>query len=370
MGFKIKTIKTLKEMDQIEGIWKALEGVDNGPSIFQSWTWNRIWCEQVLIKNNKAHLDVKLLEGSSGEILAILPFCVDRLAGSLVHLTQFLGHHMSYHNDILLADPGSRVLAEKAVFAMLKSLGSRTVLHLRHLDENSMFTKQLIAQGIAEPLCTRLYIKSDPMITDQSIRLKKNAHKQFRRRRNKLMREFGIEFRVRSGKEFLNAFDELIDLHYRRFDSMRRSTLLISSNLEFLREVTSELSRTGVFEIVQLLCNKKTIAAALRARDKKFCFAIQSSFDPEFAIYSPKRLLMAETIRHAFEDLGCEIYDFGPGYDEYKYEWSPIVGMNYFCCVGGPGPYARAMAALYRKAFLRLCHPTQHKRKQRNVKKK
>jgi len=355
---RIKRIRTLGELDAIEEIWTELERLENGPSIFQSWIWNRTWCEHVLRSHKQACLDVRLVEDGAGRTLAILPFFEEVLAGPLVRLTQFLGHRMSYHNDILLADPNSSELAEVLVRVLIDDLGFRTVLHLRHLNEESVFTKQLLSIGLAEPMCSRLHIQAAPTIMDQSVRFGRSTRKRFRGQANKLRREFGSEFCVRSGRGLLQAFDELIDLHQLRFDSMSRSTLLVGPNLEFLKAATLKLTHTGNSEIVQLRTGDRTIAATLMARDKRRYFCVQTGFDPEFSRFSPMRILLTETMRRGFDDLGCEIYDLGPGYEPYKFDWKPCVGTNYFCSIGGFGPYAKAMAAAYGLAFRHRLPPT------------
>ena len=351
---RIRHIRTLDELDAIEKQWRGLECIDGGPSFFQSWTWNRIWCDQVLSTRKRARLDVRVIEDGAGRILAILPFFEEDLAGPLVRITQFLGHRMSEYNDVLLADPRSSELAEQVVQALPSGLGPRTVLHLRHLNGQSEFTKQLVAQRLAEPQCTHLWLQTDPtMMSDQRMRLGPSYRKTLRWRENRLRRQFKIEFRVRSGPDFSEAFDELIDLHYRRFDSMDRSTNLVGPALTFLRIATSTLSNTGNCEIVQLRADDVTIAAVLMVRDKRRCFSFSGGFDPEFSRFSPMRLLLTETMRRGFEDLGCEIYDLGAGYGQYKFDWSSIVGINYMCCRGGTGPYAKLMATLYGVAFRR-----------------
>jgi len=82
---RIKRIRTLGELDAIEEIWTDLERVEDGPSIFQSWIWNRTWCEHVLRSHKQARLDVRLVEDGAGRTLAILPFFEETLAGPLLN---------------------------------------------------------------------------------------------------------------------------------------------------------------------------------------------------------------------------------------------------------------------------------------------
>ena len=313
----------------------------------------------MLSSRKRTRLDVRLVEDGAGRTLAILPFFEEALAGSVARITQFIGHRMSDHNDILLVDPKSSELADEVIRVLFEDPDSGTILHLRHLDGGSMFTKRLLVSRVAEPQCTHLYLQADPAITDQRKRLGPTKRKNLRWQENLIRRQFKIQFRVRSGTDFLDAFDEMIDLHYRRFDAKGHSTSLTGPSLAFLRTATSTLSNTGNFEIIQLRTDDTTIAAVLTAYSRRRYFGVQSGFNPEFSRFSPIRLLQVETMRRGFEDLDCEIFDLGTGYDQYKFEWSPIVDTNYMCCYGGTGLYGKLAANLYRAAFLRSLPPSQ-----------
>jgi hypothetical protein len=77
---------------------------------------------------------------------------------------------MSCHNDILLADPGNPELAEQVAVSLVEDLGYRTVLHLRHLRSESLFTKQLIAAQLADPQCPLLRLRFDPTLREPASR--------------------------------------------------------------------------------------------------------------------------------------------------------------------------------------------------------
>jgi CelD/BcsL family acetyltransferase involved in cellulose biosynthesis len=156
---------------------------------------------------------------------------------------------------------------------------------------------------------------------------------------------------VVSGEDFPAAFDEFAELHRRRFAFKGQASSLVGSELAFFRAATTELSRTGSCEIIQLRLDGQTIAAQIMMLDRQRYYAIQGGFAPEFARFSPAFLLDLEAIRRGFNDLGCRIYDFGAGYEEYKYHWNPIIGTSYFCCAGAMNLYAKSMASVYQLAF-------------------
>lgn len=349
---RVAHLRTLAELDGTEDIWQAFAHANDDGSLFQSWVWNRAWCEIFVDDRAGTQLDVRLIEDGAGRAQAILPFCLGRPAGPLLRVVEFLGHRMSQHNDALLACPGNAELADAVIEAMRRSLGPTTVLHLRHLAPRSIFTQQLLAGGLAEPLCPRLHLEADRRLKEQSNRLGRSNRKTLRWATNRMTLEYGIDFQVRSGNAFPSAFDELVALHQRRFAATGRSTLLEGRGLAFLKTVTSRLSMEARFEIVQLRASERTVAAALMAHDRHCYRLVQTGFDPDLGHFSPMRILLAETMRRGFDDLGCVTYDLGTGYQRYKYDWKPFVTTNYYCCLGGGGAYAKAAAALYRRAFL------------------
>jgi CelD/BcsL family acetyltransferase involved in cellulose biosynthesis len=352
----IKWIDDVAELDAIRDTWMAMERANGNASVFQSWQWNRIWCDQVLRFRN-GRLKVGIAQDSAGKVLAILPFFKAQIVGPMLHAVQFLGHRMSYHNDVLLADPSDRALAAKVVSALLAHLGTRDILHLRHLADSSLFTKELVRRGLALPMCTRLHVRDDPLISDQTSRLGRCTRKRVRNQRNKLTRDFGVEFRCHTRDALLPAFEELLRLHYLRSRSIGRSSLLNEQNVAFHRAVLASQA-SDRFEIIELRTKERVIASTLMARDQKRYYGMTAGFDPEFSPYTPMRLLLTEVMGRAFTDLGCEFVDFGPGYESYKYEWSPVVGSNYLCCAG-VGAYARLSAVLVREMFLRNLPKTQ-----------
>lgn len=347
---RVNTIHTHTELDSIKNMWCDLEQTNGNPSIFQTWIWNRGWSHHVLSRKKKVQLDVKIIEDGAGRTLAILPFFKEPIKGSIGYLTQFLGHRMTDHHDVLLVDPKNSELAAQVVMALRENLDYKTVLHLRHLDQESQFTKQLCLKGIAVPMCSRLKVLANTVISDQSERFGRSTRRRFRGQINKLKREFGYKFSVKSGLEIFGAFDDLISLHQMRFASKGDITGFTGEKLDFLKEVMSALSNTGIFEVILLQAGDKTIAATLMVIDKKNYFCFQTGFDPKFSQFSPMRILLTEAMRHGFDDLGCESFDLGPGYEAYKYDWNPIISNNYMCCIGR-GLYARSLATIYRMAF-------------------
>ena len=95
-SLKVRNLGSLQAMDSIKDVWLAFQNLKNGPSVFQSWIWNRLWCECVLATLKRINLNVQVVEDETGRILAILPFFDALQAKPFFYLTQFLGHRLCF----------------------------------------------------------------------------------------------------------------------------------------------------------------------------------------------------------------------------------------------------------------------------------
>lgn len=350
---RIRKIHNTTELDSIKDVWKAFEKVSGGPTVFQSWTWNRTWCEQVLADDPRKRLAVMLAEDSVGRPVAILPFFEQKIMGSILQVTQFLGHRMSTYNDILLADPSDVELCKEVVEALCCDKQPNGFIHLRQMSDESVFTMELINRGFAEPQCQRAWVEADPDRLDPLLRVSKSRRKHIRRAERSLWEKGTVEYRVCRGNEFPSAFDELISLHFRRFSQKGKETNLTSQNVGFLRKSLATLSHRGQAEVLQLRCNNATIAGVLQIIDGNRYYSLQSGFDPAFADYSPIWLLDVESMNRAFTQLGCTSYELGAVYNEYKYSWNPSLGTSYVATFNAYNWLPRIAQSVYRKKFRR-----------------
>lgn len=350
---RIRTIHNTTELDSIEDVWKAFEKISGSPTVFQSWTWNRTWCEQVLAEDPKKRLAVKLVENSVGRPVAILPFFEQKIMGSILQVTQFLGHRMSTYNDILLADPSDVELCKAVVEALCSDKNSNGFIHLRQMSDESIFTTELIDRGLAEPQCQRAWVDANPKLPDPLSRVSKSRRKHIRHAERSLREKGTVEYRVCRGNEFTAAFDELIGLHFRRFSQKGKETNLTSQNVGFLRKALATLSHQGQAEVLQLRCNDVTIAGVLQIIDGNRYYSLQSGFDPAFADYSPIWLLDVESMHRGFTELGCKSYELGAVYNEYKYSWNPSLATSYVATFNAKNVLPRIAQSVYRTKFRR-----------------
>lgn len=340
-------------MDSIRDVWTVLQKASAGPTVFQSWTWSRIWCEHVLAARRDMRLAVRLVEDGAGRPLAILPFYEQSLVSSHFSVTQFLVHRIVTYNDILLIDPTSEELADEVVHLLLAEPRGWTFIHLRQLRGESSFASRLLARGLAEQQCERGWIDLQEPIADATARLGSERRKKLRQAARRLRNAGVVQYDVCQRGELRAAFDKLIDLHHRRFRHKHDRSVLTDRNVTFLRCAVERLGAQDKAEILQIRHNDVIIAAMLSNVDQSTYFPLASGWDPAFARYSPGSLLLATAIQRASVDLGCHRLEFGPMYDAYKYHWNATVGASYFANLGGRRWVSRFAARMHARAFRR-----------------
>jgi len=354
MEFTVVT--SLEGLRSLQEEWLRLQG-DNDGRLFERWAWHYTWCEQRSGDQENTPALSLVVARDKNETIAIVPLYKRSLFGPL-RVKEFTCHRMSFSNDIVARSDIDEAYFLRILQYLRESLGMLEILHLRHLDPRSRFTNYLVENGYAEKQCARLYVENDKDISDQSARLSKSRRKTLRWARNSLRKQFGsCELRSVRAEGIETAFDTLLELHHSRFQSKEQQSLLVGSDRKFLGRVTTIFASSGNAEIHELVCGETVIASGLMFVDKGICYFIQSGFDVTYHKYSPIRLLLSQSIERAFSSLECSRFDFGPAYEDYKYDWKPKTEYNYQMVLGAPGVVSGRLANTYRRMFNKALPP-------------
>jgi CelD/BcsL family acetyltransferase involved in cellulose biosynthesis len=119
--------------------------------------------------------------------------------------------------------------------------------------------------------------------------------------------------------------DELIEalfrLHEARWQERGESGVLAADALRrFHQEAVHRLAQSGTLRLLGLRLNGEIIAVQYNLYAKGCCYYYLSGFDPRHARYSPGALLIAYTVRLAFEE-GARELDFLRQAEPFKYQW-------------------------------------------------
>lgn len=92
----------------------------------------------------------------------------------------------------------------------------------------------------------------------------------------------------------------------------------------YLTALARQLAPQGLAEVSTLRIDGKVIASALCFLQPGRRSLYMTAFDPEFARYSPSKILLAHMIEQSFDEKS--IFCFGAGDYAYKRDWSQSVG--------------------------------------------
>jgi len=91
----------------------------------------------------------------------------------------------------------------------------------------------------------------------------------------------------------------------------------------FFEDAVRALWDRGVIDISRLVQNERTLALHFGFRTEERFLYYMPSFDDHYRSFSVGRLLNAHLVERAFEDVLQE-FDFLPGDDAYKYDWTSL----------------------------------------------
>jgi CelD/BcsL family acetyltransferase involved in cellulose biosynthesis len=126
---------------------------------------------------------------------------------------------------------------------------------------------------------------------------------------------------VQAARDCSELMDALFRLHSTRWRERGESGMLSAAALlRFHRETAERMFRCGTLRLAGLRLDGEIIAVQYNIFAKGCCYYYLSGFDPAYGRYSPGALLIAATIRQAFEE-GARELDFLRNGEGFKYQW-------------------------------------------------
>ena len=92
----------------------------------------------------------------------------------------------------------------------------------------------------------------------------------------------------------------------------------------FIADIASLLSALGIAQLSTLRLDERVVASVLSFMHKRRRYLYLIDHDPEFVRFSPSKILLANLLKHTFNEGG--VFCFGAGGYDYKRDWGPAVG--------------------------------------------
>jgi len=301
------TCEWLDGLDRLRAEWSHLALA--GRNVFSSWEWSDVWLRHFGAGEAPALLG---LRRPDGELAAILPLATGR-RGPL-RIARLVGHGPADQLGPVCAAEDRAAVAT----ALAGALGERGVPRLAVLERLDR------REGWVEALGARVLHREPSPVLDLRGRdweeylagRSSNFRSQVRRAERKLVREHGLEYRLCDTSELLQTgFDALVELHEARWGDGSQA---FDGALEaFHREFAAVALERGWLRLWLALAGERPIGAWYGFRYAGVESFYQAGRDPEWERSKVGMVLLAQTIRAAFED-GMDEYRFLRGGETYK----------------------------------------------------
>lgn len=177
---------------------------------------------------------------------------------------------------------------------------------------------------------------------DLVVRLSKNQRKQFRRVLRRADKRGVLLHKVECVSDLAEAFEHLVDLHQRRWQSQSKPGCFASDRfLAFHRDAMPQLLRAGQLQVVWLEAEGKPLAAEYQLAGAGTMYVYQAGVDPDRIAWEPGHVATARILQFAI-DQGFRRVDFLRGDEPYKQQWHAEFHRNTTVRVVAPRAAARA----------------------------
>lgn len=323
---RIERIGAIEDLDQIRDVWDAFVE-ESGSDIYFTVDWLQAWWTHYGRGRQLECLTVR--DGT--EIVAVLPFCVQRVwAGPVpVRLARFVGSD----STLPVFTPAVAAGSERAVFgaalAWLLDEAACDVVSLAPLSGESP-----VADAVAlAPEDHRIsLVRSDSTGPHTVFRfpgsfeeylasLSKSQRQNHRRYLRQLEKKYNIEFRTVSGEEAIGYFDRFLELHAAHWEANGKLGHFGDwpESAEFNRDLITRLAADDRARFYEISGDGRPLSIEFSFVLGDRCFWRLPGRDPDPQLQKLRlgRLSLAEMFRVVIED-GQTMVEGGPGHYDYK----------------------------------------------------
>jgi CelD/BcsL family acetyltransferase involved in cellulose biosynthesis len=291
-----------------------------------------------------------------GRLVALAPFCITRSLAELnLRSVRFLSApELAADQLTILVEPEwmGEAVAEIAR-CLLHYRQQWAFVNLQDTEAGSpplqLLQSELSALGMwasAETACVCPYAVL-PSDFDQYLdTIGSSIRYNFRRRLRKLQLQPNVDFiSVQNGPELQLGFDQMVQLHQMRRDTLRTKSSFTTGNaLAFHRSVLPQLASQGWVRLFMIRHNDVILAALYGfsiGRSFKF---YQSGLHPDWSKFSLGLVLMGYSIKETIR-CGHQEFDFLRGAERYKFHWAKYTRETITLRFFDSRPRSRAAAA-------------------------
>lgn len=320
-----ETVVDEEELQALEPEWRALFGRRSGQRYFQSFGYVlRAWQHVARPRGHRLCVVVGRRDGK-----AVLIWPLARHKNGLARMAEWIGGEHSHYQDVLVEDgPEAGAWTEQAWNHVLRTQGV-DIMWLNHMNDDAAL-RPLIhrMQGVATFAEEAPYIEwSDWSDWPAYYRERsRSLRKDLRRRRRRLEDKGEIEFRILTTRdEVVETLDWMLEKKTgwmeRKGLRMHKGGLDTDDTQAFHRAFIADACDDGIVRLAALTVDGEAIAADLLLLCGRTLVDYMAAFDHTWEQFAPGKLLQEDVLKWSREQ--CDIYDFMPFGESYKYLWAP-----------------------------------------------
>jgi hypothetical protein len=330
-NYRIETIETMQQLQNIKEDWKKIFNSRKTNSIFCSFEVFNIYYNTITKYFKKVQIKIFIIRNKTQKIVAIFPFTSEvKLYHNFLPIRElsikdfFL---IGVHNFLIDEDENYQMIFRIFIEKLRKNKTAWDVLRLYRIPENEQFFPMW------ESLCNHQF-KTEKFETEHVIiecntefqeYIKINMDSKYRRelgRKIRRLEETGkLKFIIHQNEqEIEKTIDNFYDIEDKNWKGNEGSSLKRSYLGEFYKKIARQLSKEDKLRLYFLEFNGTYIAGVYAIIDRETCYLIKTGYDEEFSRFSVSSILFYMLFQYLFEEKKIKKIDFyGPYYSYEKY---------------------------------------------------
>ena len=330
---RAEVISTLGALEALRPEWQRLNDEARAGTMFLGYEWLRPWYDHFGAPAGR-ELSLIAVRDGQGALVGLWPLMAERIkvAGIEVRRIAYLGDGATGcdHLDVLAAK-GREGEVLSACLAKLDDLewdvldldgmqrDCPTVIALAERHPANREVGGVVRDGRLRFVCPHIPLTG----TYDDFLGGLGRRENLKRREKWLQRQPGVSFEIATTPEATpRAMDQFFQLHDARWAAEGGSDGLPDARFPpFHRAATMLLAEQGKLRISTLLAARRPVASVYGVTHGKTFFYYQSGYEPRWAGKSVGLILLARTVKDAFE-AGLRDFDFLRGNESYKTQWA------------------------------------------------
>ncbi|WP_308741235.1 GNAT family N-acetyltransferase [Lysinibacillus sphaericus] len=312
--------KIITSMDMLEpyrSTWSGILEQEKNNNPFIEYEWVTTWWATLGIHDN---VEIFIVE-HQGTAVAFFPL-VHTVGFGKIHYFGFLGQGYATYMEVI----AEKQWMERAIHYILKVFTQkykRYLLVFQGLIESKDTSQQLEKYAIEYQMPYSIFrtvtsfIDFQSMTVDDFLKKHRKTFKSIKRYEKKLKLFGHLDFQDVGVNHFHKMFTLFTRRWRKKLDKSRFTEAQTRLFYERLADVSNEAFRVEV-DSLQFEGHWISFTIDLCCRDRNFCQAM--GHEPDFNRFGPGSLIEKENMLKA-HDSGFRYYDFGSGYEPYKFQW-------------------------------------------------